>query len=61
MSLVFLFFILTKIRAEAFIRVWFFVVTALAIGISLNAFFSLFNLWFASFIALIIALPFAFV
>jgi presenilin-like A22 family membrane protease len=35
---IFLFFLLTKINAERFIRLWFFVVTTLAIGLSLKAF-----------------------
>jgi len=33
-----LFFILTRINAEKFIRLWFFAVTAIAIGLSINAF-----------------------
>lgn len=33
-----LFFVLTKINAEKFIRFWFFVVTAIAIGLTLKAF-----------------------
>lgn len=35
---IFLFFLLTKINAEKFIRLWFFVVTTLAIGLALKAF-----------------------
>ena len=33
-----LFFILTKIKAESFIRLWFFAVTVLAMGLTINAF-----------------------
>jgi len=36
---IFLFFILTKINAAKFIRAWFFIVTSLALGLSLNAIF----------------------
>ncbi|MEM0465758.1 MAG: presenilin family intramembrane aspartyl protease [Candidatus Pacearchaeota archaeon] len=39
-----LLYILTKINAEKFIRFWFFIVTALAIGIVFKAIFLLFNL-----------------
>jgi presenilin-like A22 family membrane protease len=55
-----LFFVLTRIKAEKFIRLWFFVVTVIAIGLTLNVVFFKFNLWFASFLALIIALPLAY-
>tara|TARA_Y100000310_G_scaffold270603_1_gene284571 strand:- start:7940 stop:8944 length:1005 start_codon:yes stop_codon:yes gene_type:complete len=40
---IFLFFLLTRINAEKFIRLWFFLVTTLAIGLALKA-FSLFTL-----------------
>ena len=33
-----LFFVLTKIKAEKFIRLWFFAVTVIAIGLTINAF-----------------------
>jgi len=58
-----LFFVLTKINAEKFIRLWFFIVTTIAIGLSLNVIFSglLSFLWYASFMALIIALPLAYI
>jgi len=55
-----LFFILTKIKAERFIRLWFFVVTTIAIALSLNVVLFKSNLLFASFIALVIALPLAY-
>jgi len=35
---IFLFFLLTKLNAEKFIRLWFFIVTTLAIGLALKAF-----------------------
>ena len=62
---VFLFFLLTKINAAKFIRLWFFVVTTIAIGLTLSAVLfkinpNLSNLFFAGFIALIIALPLAY-
>lgn len=58
-----LFFILTRINAEKFIRGWFFVVTTIAIGLTLNVFilFLLRNppnpYEYISLIALIIAIP----
>jgi len=55
-----LFFVLTHIKAEKFIRIWFFVVTIIAIGLTLNAVLFKFNLWFAGFLALIIAIPLAY-
>jgi len=54
---IFLFFILTKINSEKFIRLWFFVVSVIAIGLALNVFLSKINLFYPSVIALIIALP----
>lgn len=38
-----LFFILTKIKAEKFIRFWFFIVTALALGLAFKAIFLFFH------------------
>jgi len=55
-----LFFILIKIKAEKFIRLWFFVVTTIAIGLTLNVIFFKLSLWYAAFLALIIALPLAY-
>lgn len=48
---------LMKIRAELFIRLWFFLVITFALGITINAFIQ--NIPYASLIALIIALPLA--
>jgi len=55
-----LFFVLTRIKAEKFIRLWFFVVTTIAIGLTLNVIFFKFNLLYAGFLALIVALPLAY-
>jgi len=57
-----LFFILTKFRAETFIRLWFLVVTVIALGLALNAVMIKLNLsYYSSFLALIIAMPLAYV
>src|SRR3989338_5463343 len=45
------FFILTKIKAEIFIRMWFLIVTTIAIGLTLNVIFFKFNIIFPSLIA----------
>lgn len=50
--------VLMKIRAELFLRIWFFVVVALALGIAVNAL--LLDIKSGSIIALIIALPLAY-
>lgn len=61
-----LFFVLTRIKAEKFIRVWFFVVTAIAIGLTINAFILFLfknppNPYESiSFLVLIIAIPLAY-
>jgi len=55
-----LFFILTKIRAEQFIRLWFFLVTIIAISLTLNVILSKFNVWFIGFLALVFAIPLAY-
>jgi len=49
--------ILMKFRAELFLRIWFFVVIIIALGISLNAF--ILSLPYSSLIALAIAIPLA--
>lgn len=54
---VFLMFTLIKIKAEVFLKIWFFVVVILGIAIALNAF--LIELPNSAIIALIIAVPFA--
>jgi len=56
---VFLMFILMKIKAEWFLRIWFFIVVVLGIAIALNAFFL--RIPNATIIALIIAIPLAFI
>jgi presenilin-like A22 family membrane protease len=55
---IFLIFILMRFKAEFFLRTWFFVVVAIAIAITLNAFFS--N-WISFIISLVIAIPLAFI
>lgn len=52
-----LIFILIKIKAKAVMKTWFFVVSVLAIGISLTAFLP--EIKYASIISLIIAIPLA--
>lgn len=53
-----LFFVLIKMNAETFIRIWFFIVTTIALGLTINALLYSVNVtYYASFIALLIALP----
>lgn len=55
-----LFILLTRIRAETFIRLWFFIVVILALGLAFNVFLiKLSILFYPQYIALIIALPLA--
>lgn len=55
---IFLFILLMKIKAETFIRIWFFVVTTIALGLAVNAILLKFNInYYPQFISLIIALP----
>ena len=56
-----LFIILIKIKAETFIRLWFFVVTTLALGLAINAILIYTNLSYASYLALAIALPLTYI
>lgn len=58
---VILFFILTKIKAEKFIRFWFFTVTIIALGLTINVFLLKINIINASIISLIIAIPLAYI
>jgi len=53
-------FLLMKIGAEKFIRLWFFVVTAIALALTLNIILFKLNIVYASVIAIIIALPLAY-
>jgi len=56
-----LFFILMKLNADRFIRLWFFLVTIIALALSFNAILINSNfLVYASFVALIIAIPLAY-
>ncbi|MDP2924917.1 MAG: presenilin family intramembrane aspartyl protease [Nanoarchaeota archaeon] len=57
---IFLFLLLIRFRADTFIRLWFFLVTVLAIGLSVTAIFFIFKLNYAQFIALIFAFPLAY-
>ncbi|HLF53632.1 MAG TPA: presenilin family intramembrane aspartyl protease [Candidatus Nanoarchaeia archaeon] len=57
---VLLMFLLMKFRTEWLLRLWFFLVITLALGITINALFLSINLTSASIISLIIALPLAF-
>ena len=52
-------FLLMKYGATLLLRIWFFVVIALALGITLNAF--LLNVIYSSVIAIIVAIPVAFI
>lgn len=51
-------FLLTKFKAAWFLRIWFFVVVILAIGLTLNTLF--FKVSYGAYIALAIAIPVAF-
>lgn len=56
-----LFILLTKIKAVAFIRLWFFVVTTIALGLSLNVILLKLTLTsYVAIMAIIIALPLAY-
>ena len=48
-----LFLVLTKMNADKFIKLWFFIVTVVALGLTLNVFLSKLNLFYAPFFALI--------
>ncbi|MBS3089590.1 hypothetical protein J4461_01775 [Candidatus Pacearchaeota archaeon] len=50
--------LLMSLRAETFLRIWFFVVVVLAIGITINA--AIQSIPYSSFIALLISLPLAY-
>ena len=58
-----LIFILTKVKAVIFIRIWFFIVVIMALGIALNSIISLLPiksfLQYSPYIALVIAVPLA--
>ena len=62
-----LFFILTKLKAETFIRLWFFIVTVIALGLSITAFIfillkntSILQAFF-SYMALVFAIPLTYI
>jgi len=52
--------LLSKIKATLFLRLWFFIVVILAIGITLNSLLYYFNIPYTSIIAALLALPLAF-
>lgn len=54
-----LIFLLMRIKASIFLRLWFFVVVIIALGITFNSLFSNFTIY-ASYIAIIVAIPLAF-
>lgn len=54
-----LLFFLTKFRAEFILKLWFFAVVSIALGIAFNTIFS--NFIYSSWIALALALPLAFI
>jgi len=56
---VFLMFILMKVKAEWFLRIWFFIVVTLGLAIAINAF--LLKIPNTTIIALVIAIPLAFI
>lgn len=55
-----LIFLLSRIKATLFLRIWFFVVVILAIGITFNSLFFYFEIPYTSIIAVLVALPLAF-
>jgi presenilin-like A22 family membrane protease len=56
-----LFFFLIKFKAETFLRIWFFVVTIIAIALSLNVIAFKLTPLYASALAIIIAIPLAYI
>ncbi len=52
-----LLFLFTKFKLEILLKIWFFIVVLIALGLSFNAFFPEFK--YVSLVALLIALPFA--
>jgi len=55
-----LIFLLSRIKAKLFLRLWFFVVVILAIGITLNSLLFYFKIPYTAAIAALVALPLAF-
>ena len=54
-----LLFLLTKFKAEIFLKLWFFIVVVIALGLTFTSFFP--GIKYASLIVLIIALPLAYI
>ena len=57
---IFLVLLLTKLRAAIFLRLWFFIVVIIALGITFNSLFVYFNIPYTAIIAVLVALPLAF-
>ncbi len=55
-----LIFLLSRIKATLFLRLWFFIVVILALGITFNSLFFYFKIPYTSVIAVLVALPLAF-
>ncbi len=55
------FFLLIKLNAETFIRVWYFVVTVLALALAINVFLFKLNFVYNAFFALLAAIPLAYI
>jgi len=56
-----LIFFLTKFKAEFFLKLWFFVVVIIALGITFNSILGNFSLRYSALIALLIAIPLAYI
>ena len=56
---IFIMFLLTRFKVKFFLKLWFFVVVAIALGISFNSFLTPFQ--YSSIIAAVLALPLAFI
>jgi len=57
---IFLVLLLTKLKAAVFLRLWFFIVVVIAIGITIQSFLSFSGIPYAMYLATLIALPLAF-
>jgi presenilin-like A22 family membrane protease len=56
-----LIFLLMTIKASWFLRLWFFIVVIIALGVSFNSFFSWLNIPYSEYLVLILAIPLAFI
>ena len=55
------FSLLIKLNAETFIRIWYFVVTVLALALAINVFLFKLNFIYNTFFALLVAIPLAYI